>query len=38
MDIPISYQDGSQALLAIEKGAAGKRVINQFSSDPTSTR
>ena len=38
MDIPISYQDGSQALLAIEKGAAGERVINQFFSDPTSMR
>jgi hypothetical protein len=34
MDIPISYQNGSQALLAIEKGAAGERVLNQFFSDP----
>ena len=34
MDIPIVYEDGSQASLAIEKGAAGARVINQFFSDP----
>ena len=34
MDIPIGYQNGLQALLAIEKGAAGERAINQFFSDP----
>jgi len=33
MDIPISYQDGSRALLAIEKGNTGERVINEFFSD-----
>jgi hypothetical protein len=34
IEIPISYQDGSQALIAIEKGAAGERLINQFFGDP----
>jgi hypothetical protein len=34
MDIPISYQDGSQALLSIEKGPVGERIITQFFSDP----
>jgi hypothetical protein len=34
MEIPLVYQNGSQALLAIEKGAAGERAINQFFSDP----
>ena len=34
MNIPITYKDGSQALLAIEKGAAGERAINQFFSHP----
>ena len=34
MEIPIVYEAGSQALLAIEKGAAGERAINRFFSDP----
>jgi hypothetical protein len=30
MQIPISYRNGTQALLSIEKGPAGERAINEF--------
>ena len=30
MDIPIWYENGSQAILSIEKGVAGERAIKQF--------
>jgi hypothetical protein len=34
IEIPISYQNGTQATLAIEKGAAGERAMNQFFGEP----
>jgi hypothetical protein len=34
MDIPIVYENGSQAVLSIEKGVTGERAIDQFFSKP----
>jgi hypothetical protein len=33
MEIPISYRNGTRALLLIEKGTAGERAINEFFND-----
>jgi hypothetical protein len=30
MDIALGYEDGSQAVLSIEKGTTGERLLNQF--------